>query len=235
PADTVSQLAIQTTDRGKQGALMDLVNTHRPFMAVVFCRTKRRVGRLYEVLKSNKFSCDELHGDLSQAKREQVMKRFRNSEFQLLIATDVAARGLDVEGVTHVFNYDIPEDAESYVHRIGRTGRAGTKGLAITLYTDADSQLLRSIEKELNIRIKKQELESGKKDDSSKKDDRPRGQADKKKSDRPEKPKRGGKSNGPGRSSSPEQHRSNRGKQNKEKPPGRGRSTNKASVKGKRR
>ncbi|WP_240035142.1 DEAD/DEAH box helicase [Neobacillus notoginsengisoli] len=159
PAETVNQLAVQTTDRGKQGALMELVNTHRPFMAVVFCRTKRRVGRLFEVLKANGFSCEELHGDLSQAKREQVMKRFRNVEFQLLIATDVAARGLDVEGVTHVFNYDMPEDAESYVHRIGRTGRAGTKGLAITLFTAADRQQLMAIEKELNIRIKKENAE----------------------------------------------------------------------------
>lgn len=156
PAETVNQLAVQTTDRGKQGALMELVNTHRPFMAVVFCRTKRRVGRLYEVLKANGFSCEELHGDLSQAKREQVMKRFRDAEFQLLIATDVAARGLDVEGVTHVFNYDIPQDADSYVHRIGRTGRAGTQGLAITLFTAADRQELLALEKELAIRIKKE-------------------------------------------------------------------------------
>jgi ATP-dependent RNA helicase DeaD len=84
---------------------------------------------------SNGYSSDELHGDLSQAKREQVMKRFREAKLQILVATDVAARGLDVEGITHVFNYDIPQDVESYIHRIGRTGRAGEKGLAITLAT----------------------------------------------------------------------------------------------------
>ncbi|WP_409271019.1 DEAD/DEAH box helicase [Neobacillus sp. SCS-31] len=162
PAETVNQLAVETTDRGKQGAIMELVRTHRPFMAVIFCRTKRRVGRLHEVLKANGFSCEELHGDLSQSKREQVMKRFRDAEYQLLIATDVAARGLDVEGVTHVFNYDIPEDSESYVHRIGRTGRAGTKGLAITLFTAADRPKLNEIEKELNIRIKKENMEGPK-------------------------------------------------------------------------
>ncbi|WP_316571638.1 DEAD/DEAH box helicase [Neobacillus sp. YIM B06451] len=166
PAETVNQLAVQTTDRGKQGAIMELVRTHRPFMAVIFCRTKRRVGRLHEVLKANGFSCEELHGDLSQSKREQVMKKFRDAEYQLLIATDVAARGLDVEGVTHVFNYDIPEDSESYVHRIGRTGRAGTKGLAITLFTAADRPKLNEIEKELNIRIKKENME-GPKDKST--------------------------------------------------------------------
>lgn len=158
PADNVKQIAIHTIDRAKQATLIQLVETHRPYLAVIFCRTKRRVSKLYEVLRSHKFLCDELHGDLSQAKREQVMKRFRDGEIQLLIATDVAARGLDVEGVTHVFNYDIPLDAESYIHRIGRTGRAGTKGLAITFYSSADKPTLEMIEKELNIKIQKQNI-----------------------------------------------------------------------------
>lgn len=158
PAQTVKQFAIHTIDRAKQATLMQMIQTHRPYLAVIFCRTKRRVSKLYEVLKSNGFQADELHGDLSQAKREQVMKRFRDAEIQLLIATDVAARGLDVEGVTHVFNYDIPLDAESYVHRIGRTGRAGTKGMAITFYSSADKPLLEAIEKDLNIKIPKQNI-----------------------------------------------------------------------------
>ncbi|MFS0775576.1 DEAD/DEAH box helicase [Neobacillus sp. 3P2-tot-E-2] len=158
PAENVKLIAIHTIDRAKQGTLIQLVETHRPYLAVIFCRTKRRVSKLYEVLKSHKFLCDELHGDLSQAKREQVMKRFRDGEIQLLIATDVAARGLDVEGVTHVFNYDIPQDAESFIHRIGRTGRAGTKGMAITLYSSDDRQTLDMIEKELNITIQKQNI-----------------------------------------------------------------------------
>jgi len=158
PAENVQQIAIHTTDRAKQATLIQLIETHRPFLAVIFCRTKRRVSKLYDSLRANGFSCDELHGDLSQAKREKVMKRFRDAEIQLLIATDVAARGLDVEGVTHVFNYDIPLDAESYVHRIGRTGRAGTKGLAITLYTSNDRPLLDEIEGELQIRIDKKNI-----------------------------------------------------------------------------
>lgn len=158
PADNVKQMAIHTTDRAKQASLIEMIETHRPFLAVIFCRTKRRVSKLYDVLRANGFSCDELHGDLSQAKREKVMKRFRDAEIQLLIATDVAARGLDVEGVTHVFNYDIPLDAESYVHRIGRTGRAGMKGLAITFYTSNDRPLLDEIEEALQIRIEKKNL-----------------------------------------------------------------------------
>ncbi|WP_313799348.1 DEAD/DEAH box helicase [Cytobacillus sp.] len=156
PAVNVKQVAVHTIDRAKQNTLIHFIETHRPYLAVIFCRTKRRVSKLYEVLKSKGFACDELHGDLSQAKREQVMKRFREAEFQLLIATDVAARGLDIDGVTHVFNYDIPQDAESYVHRIGRTGRAGMKGLAITFYSSADRPALDLIEKELRISIQKQ-------------------------------------------------------------------------------
>jgi ATP-dependent RNA helicase DeaD len=160
PADTVKQIAIHTIDRAKQATLISLIETHRPYLAVIFCRTKRRVSKLYEVLKSKGFSCDELHGDLSQAKREQVMKRFRDGEVQLLVATDVAARGLDVEGVTHVFNYDIPLDPESYIHRIGRTGRAGMKGFAITLYSSKDRPLLDKIENDLKIIITKKNNEN---------------------------------------------------------------------------
>jgi len=168
PAETVKQIAIHTTDRGKQGTLIQLVETYRPFLAVIFCRTKRRVSKLFDVLKANGFSCDELHGDLSQAKRERVMKRFRDAEVQLLVATDVAARGLDVEGVTHVFNYDIPQDTESYVHRIGRTGRAGMTGLAITFYTSTDRPMLETIEAELNITIAKQNMGNTKEGNESK-------------------------------------------------------------------
>ncbi|WP_423799384.1 DEAD/DEAH box helicase [Neobacillus sp. SAB-20_R2A] len=170
PADNVKQIAIHTIDRAKQATLIQLIETHRPFLAVIFCRTKRRVSKLYEILKSHGFPCDELHGDLSQAKREQVMKRFRDAEIQLLIATDVAARGLDVEGVTHVFNYDIPQDPESYIHRIGRTGRAGTKGLAITLYSTKDRPTLDLIEKELNIRINKQNIGNSNKEKETQRD-----------------------------------------------------------------
>lgn len=102
-----------------------MIEEHNPFLAIIFCRTKRRATTLNEALLAHGYQSDELHGDLSQAKREAVMKRFREAKLQLLVATDVAARGLDVEGVTHVFNYDMPHDVESYIHRIGRTGRAG--------------------------------------------------------------------------------------------------------------
>ncbi|KAA0563318.1 DEAD/DEAH box helicase [Bacillus sp. CH30_1T] len=143
----IEQEIVETTDRQKLDALSQTIHDVQPFLGIIFCRTKRRVSKLLGDLKARGFLVDELHGDLSQAKREGVMKKFRDAKLQLLIATDVAARGLDVEGVTHVFNYDIPQDVESYIHRIGRTGRAGKDGLAITFVALKDKQDLEMIEK----------------------------------------------------------------------------------------
>ena len=145
--DEIRQIVIETTDRGKEEALFKMLDQYRPFMAIIFCRTKRRASALNQALYQGGYNSDELHGDLTQAKREKVMKAFRNTEIQLLVATDVAARGLDIEGITHVFNYDIPQDVESYIHRIGRTGRAGQKGIAITFVSPKDYEALRNIEK----------------------------------------------------------------------------------------
>jgi ATP-dependent RNA helicase DeaD len=171
PLENIKQMAISTVDRAKQSDLIELLQLYRPYLGVIFCRTKRRVTKLYEALKDHGINCDELHGDLSQAKREQVMKRFRNAEIQFLVATDVAARGLDVEGVTHVFNYDIPEDTESYIHRIGRTGRAGGQGLAITLYSPKDRDELLSIENDLNMTIPKKNIGNAKKSHNGESED----------------------------------------------------------------
>lgn len=155
PLANIKQIAISTFDRAKQNDLMESLRMYQPFLGVIFCRTKRRVSKLNDALKANHFNCEELHGDLSQAKREQVMKKFREAKIQYLIATDVAARGLDVEGVTHVFNYDMPLDTESYIHRIGRTGRAGSEGIAVTFYSPKDKPLLEMIESDLNLQIEK--------------------------------------------------------------------------------
>jgi ATP-dependent RNA helicase DeaD len=151
--DEIEQLVIETTDRGKLNALLKQIKETEPFLAIIFCRTKRRANKLNEQLKGKGFLSEELHGDLTQGKREKVMKLFREAKIQYLVATDVAARGIDVEGVTHVYNYDIPLDTESYVHRIGRTGRAGETGVAITFISPKDFQDMRNIEKELNLRI----------------------------------------------------------------------------------
>ncbi|WP_243522083.1 DEAD/DEAH box helicase [Bacillus pseudomycoides] len=157
--NNIKQRVIETTDRAKQDALRHVMDRDQPFLAVIFCRTKRRASKLYDDLKGYGYNCDELHGDLSQGKRERVMKSFRDAKIQYLIATDVAARGLDVEGVTHVFNYDIPEDVESYIHRIGRTGRAGGSGLAITFVAPKDEMYLKEIEKGIGATLQRQELE----------------------------------------------------------------------------
>ncbi|CAM4248645.1 hypothetical protein BAMA_06450 [Bacillus manliponensis] len=183
----IKQRVVETTDRAKQDTLRYLIDRDQPFLAVIFCRTKRRANKLYEALKGYGYNCDELHGDLSQGKRERVMKRFRDAESQYLIATDVAARGLDVDGVTHVFNYDIPEDVESYIHRIGRTGRAGGSGLAITLVASKDKGYLQEIEKGIRTTIQRQVIESPTTEE--KKDDKPKRQEKKQTSHSKPKPK----------------------------------------------
>ena len=106
--EDIKQFVVETTDRAKQQTLFRILELYQPFLAVIFCRTKLRAKKLTEAMLDHGFNVDELHGDLTQAKREQVMERFRKAQLQYLVATDVAARGLDVEGVTHVFNYDIP-------------------------------------------------------------------------------------------------------------------------------
>ncbi|MGR3764448.1 DEAD/DEAH box helicase [Rossellomorea sp. NS-SX7] len=155
---SINQFAIFTVDKAKQETILQLVEAFNPNKAVIFCRTKRRVTKLFQVLKSKGMNVGELHGDVPQEKREEVMEAFRKGELPLLVATDVASRGLDIEGVSHVFNYDIPENTETYTHRIGRTGRAGAEGLSYTLYTSEDRPILDKIESDLKTRIQKQNL-----------------------------------------------------------------------------
>ncbi|WP_238651258.1 DEAD/DEAH box helicase [Paenibacillus piscarius] len=159
PLDNIRQQVVECSDRNKEEALISLIERDRPYLAIIFCRTKRRVSKLNEALQAAGYDCDELHGDLSQGKREAVMKRFRDAKLQLLVATDVAARGLDVEGITHVFNYDLPLDPDSYIHRIGRTGRAGGKGLAVTFASPRDRAGLEDIERGISQRLDRRRYE----------------------------------------------------------------------------
>lgn len=160
PLEQIQQVVVECTDRSKQDALRAMLEEHNPFLAIIFCRTKRRATILNEALLAHGYQSDELHGDLSQAKREAVMKRFRDAKLQLLVATDVAARGLDVEGVTHVYNYDMPHDVDSYIHRIGRTGRAGGNGMAITFAAGKDLNDLQRIEEGISLRLKRVRYDS---------------------------------------------------------------------------
>ena len=118
-----------------------------PTSALVFCRTRLEVDSLVETLNAHGYRAEALHGGMQQRQREAVMGRFRAAKADLLIATDVAARGLDIQQLSHVFNYDVPSAPEAYVHRIGRTGRAGREGTAITLAEPREHRLLRSIER----------------------------------------------------------------------------------------
>lgn len=172
--EEIRQIAVETTDRQKQDALCHYIYEYQPFLAIVFCRTKRRASALNEALLCRGYLSDELHGDLPQTKREQVMKRFREAQIQILVATDLAARGLDVEGVTHVFNYDIPHDVESYVHRIGRTGRAGQTGVAVTFVSPRDRDFLRIIEKGIHMPLEKTALVGDRKNEKGQKTGRDR-------------------------------------------------------------
>ncbi|HPS41655.1 MAG TPA: DEAD/DEAH box helicase [Anaerolineaceae bacterium] len=131
------QMFCRVREETKLAALAALLETEEVSSALIFARTKARAQDLADELLRRGFSADSLHGDLNQSRRELVLNRFRKGTVTLLVATDVAARGLDISDVSHVFNYDMPADAEDYVHRIGRTGRAGKKGVAITLLEDA--------------------------------------------------------------------------------------------------
>jgi len=151
--DAIDQLVIKTTDRKKQDDLKTKIDEDNPFMAIIFCRTKRRVDALEMALTQSGYNCEKLHGDLPQNKRERIMKAFRDLKYQFLIATDVAARGLDISGVTHIYNYDMPENPEIYIHRIGRTGRAGEEGIATTFATPRDGSLLKDIERTIKMNL----------------------------------------------------------------------------------
>ena len=159
--DAIDQIIIDTREETKIDKLCEIINQEQPYLAMVFCHTKQRAHMVTMALAARGYLVDELHGDLSQVQRTLVLKRFRKAELQILCATDIAARGLDIEGVTHVFNYDIPHDAESYIHRIGRTGRAGERGKAITFVNARQYDLLRRIEGGIKDRIRKQRSERG--------------------------------------------------------------------------
>jgi ATP-dependent RNA helicase DeaD len=156
----VTQLYIEVQESQKFDALCHLLDIQPPELAIIFGRTKRRVDEIAEGLKSRGYSAEGIHGDLSQPRRESVLRQFRNATIDVLVATDVAARGLDITGVSHVYNFDIPQDAEGYVHRIGRTGRAGRSGKAISLVTPREREHFRSIQHSIGTQIKREPLPS---------------------------------------------------------------------------
>lgn len=154
----INQEVVETIDREKREALCKVLDEDNPFMAIIFCRTKRRADELEVVMHRRGYNCKVIHSDIQQSKRERIMKSFRNADIQYLIATDVASRGLDIGGVDHIYNYDIPENVETYIHRIGRTGRAGEKGYTCLFVDPKDSRMLSEIEKSIKLNIPRRNL-----------------------------------------------------------------------------
>lgn len=152
----IKQYYIETPETQKLDVLCRLLDIENPGLAIIFGRTKRRVDEIAEALNKRGYSAEGIHGDLTQSRRETIMHRFKSGMTELLIATDVAARGLDITGVTHIYNFDIPQDPESYVHRIGRTGRAGETGKAVTLVTPREIGHLKYIEQFTRQKIGRQ-------------------------------------------------------------------------------
>nr|WP_282185479.1 DEAD/DEAH box helicase [Streptococcus oralis] len=152
--ELVDQYYIRVKEQEKFDTMTRLMDVEQPDLAIVFGRTKRRVDELTRGLKIRGFRAEGIHGDLDQNKRLRVLRDFKNGNLDVLVATDVAARGLDISGVTHVYNYDIPQDPESYVHRIGRTGRAGKSGQSITFVAPNEMGYLQIIENLTKKRMK---------------------------------------------------------------------------------
>lgn len=150
----VDQYYLRVKEQEKFDTMTRLMDVDQPELSIVFGRTKRRVDELTRGLKLRGFRAEGIHGDLDQNKRLRVIRDFKNDQIDILVATDVAARGLDISGVTHVYNYDIPQDPESYVHRIGRTGRAGKSGQSITFVSPNEMGYLQIIENLTKKRMK---------------------------------------------------------------------------------
>jgi ATP-dependent RNA helicase DeaD len=156
----IEQLFYEVRPAFKTEALCRVLDMENVERAICFCRTKKMVDELVEGLQARGYLAEGIHGDMNQAQRNRVMSRFKEGNVELLVATDVAARGLDIQDVTHVFNFDIPQDPESYVHRIGRTGRAGRTGIAVTFISAREFSQLRVIERVMKTRIQRKPLPS---------------------------------------------------------------------------
>ena len=156
--ENIEQRIYMMTEEQKLPKLCQMLTEMNPYLAIVFCNTKERTSLLAGKLIAKGFNIGELHGDMSQGRRNQVLRDFAKAKTQILVATDIAARGIDIEGITHVFNFDVPHDVDYYIHRIGRTGRAGNEGLSIMFATAADENWVRRIEHNIHATITKYTL-----------------------------------------------------------------------------
>ncbi|MFR9650073.1 MAG: DEAD/DEAH box helicase, partial [Rikenellaceae bacterium] len=158
--ELTEQIYFEVREADKFDALTRIIDIQQNFYGIVFCRTKVSVDDIVSRLSQRGYGAEGLHGDVSQASREKILRRFRDKSINILVATDVAARGIDVNNLSHVINYAIPQDSESYVHRIGRTGRAGNQGTAITFITKGEMRQFGFIKRDIKADIKLEELPS---------------------------------------------------------------------------
>lgn len=155
---TVSQFYYEVKNKDRFETLCRVLDVDEPTAAIIFCKTKRGVDEVVEAMQARGYSVEGMHGDMTQTHRMNTLRKFKEGNLDYLVATDVAARGIDVENVTHVINYDLPQDTESYVHRIGRTGRAGREGVAYTLVTSREYMTLKQIERSTQSKVKRKEI-----------------------------------------------------------------------------
>ena len=156
--DLTDQIYFEVPGRDKFEALSRIIDIEKDFYGLVFCRTKIDVDKVANHLKDRGYDTEALHGDISQPRRERILDSFRDKKINILVATDVAARGIDIENLSHVINYSIPQDPDSYVHRIGRTGRAGRSGTAVTFITPEEYRKLMHIKKAAKTDIRRERL-----------------------------------------------------------------------------
>jgi superfamily II DNA/RNA helicase len=194
----IEQFKVKVSSRNKRDTLVQLLRTDDVTSALIFANRKTTVRELNKSLKRMGFSTGEIHGDMDQSSRIAELDRFKSGEVNILVASDVAARGLDIKGVSHVFNYDTPWHPDDYVHRIGRTGRAGAKGRAFTLVTPEDAEAIGNVEKLTGMTIPVYEM------------DEPEPQPERQREERPRREGRSRRENVPDEKAVPEKRRASR-------------------------
>jgi ATP-dependent RNA helicase RhlE len=158
PIEAIEQSVLPVNHEQKVDLLVEYFRHHEPDRTLVFARTRRRADRLARTLGKAGISCEPIHGDRTQSQRQKALDGFKGGKIRVLVATDVVARGIDVEGISHVINFDIPGNPEDYVHRIGRTARAGASGIAVSLLTGEDVHELKAIERLIGATLERHDL-----------------------------------------------------------------------------
>jgi ATP-dependent RNA helicase DeaD len=157
--ETIEQHYFTVAQDRKSDLLDRLLQREKPEQAIIFCRTKRGTDRLYRQLSHHHQRCGSMHGDMQQRERDRVLKSLRDGELKILVATDVVGRGIDITTISHIINYDVPQDCDDYVHRVGRTGRMGRDGIAFTFVVPGEGEFLTSIERRINKELKRDTIE----------------------------------------------------------------------------